>query len=966
MKISYTFLFVIISFITGSVKAQFSGLYAPANWGTVAVNSDGQTNTGGAPGNIIMTSGDNQSGLPGTNDFSITVPFTGVISFDWSYSTVDGPFYDYPQFGVNSNFSTVNGFSSNGGLTQSGSQPCIPVNQGDVFRFRMYTVDNIVGPGTCTFSSFSFSNPNLTVTPVNPSVCPGGTVALTASGGSNYSWSGGISNGVPFTPSASAIYTVSSGTGSCVTTKTVFLTYNPPLSITGPASNICANSTATLIASGGTTYSWSTGATGPSIVVSPGVNTTYTVSGTSNAGCNTQGVKTVTVDYTPTVTAVSSNTTNGSCPNTPLTLNGQGATTYTWSGGVTNGVAFSPSVSNTYIVTGSNSCGTATAAISVSIHPIPPITASVNNPTVCSGSNVILNGGGGVSYTWTPAVPNNIAFAPSTTFNYTVSGTSALGCTASAVQGVTVINTPSVTPVVTPTAICFGSTATLSAVGATGYTWTPGNNPNTPSITVSPPIPTTYTLVRTNGPCAFTSTVNLVVNPLPLVNASATPSQICSGTGVNVVIVGPVTQTVFPPGFTASNFTVYPNTSITYTVVGSNSNCTATALIPIIVNTSPVISISSSTNVICQGQSVSLSASGNASSYTWQPINSSNLNETITPPTTTIVTLTGINATGCTSTVSQLIVVNPVPDMTISSDIPFACEGQAAVLSIANPSNNVAYAWSTGAASTSIQVNPLVTTTYFASGTNTNTGCQNSNSYTLSVFISTFSVNSPTAICKGSTATLTASGPATSYSWSANGGVVSPTVAVMPLNNITYYVTGTNGSCSSTRTVPIIVNPLPNVTASVAKSTICRFEVSTITGNGALTYSWNTGATSQVLTSTLNITTTYTLTGTDNNGCSKTATVTQFVATCIGVEEQGVKEAGIKVYPNPNNGHFMISGDMNMRLSVVNTLGQQVFTIIFNGVGVQEVNMAELPNGIYFIIGEASPSRLNQKIVIEK
>ncbi|MES2680350.1 MAG: hypothetical protein V4635_10715, partial [Bacteroidota bacterium] len=847
MNINYKRLIILFLLFAGTLDAQFSGLYAPANWGTVAVNSDGQTNAAGAPTSISMTSGDNFSGLPGTNDYTISVPVTGLLTFSWTYSTVDGPFYDYPQFGVNGNISVVNGFNMGGNTTQSGSQPCIPVNQGDIFRFRMYTSDNVVGPATCVFSNFAFSTPNLTITPANPSVCPGGTISLTASGGSNYSWSGGISNGVPFTPTGSGTYTVSTGTGSCITTKTVFVTYNPPLSITGPSSNICSNSSATLIANGGTTYSWSTGQVSPSIIVNPSNITTYTVFGISNAGCNTQGVKTVTVDYTPTVTAISSNTTNGSCPNSPLTLTGQGATTYSWTGGVTNIVPFTPTISNTYVVTGSNACGSATAAISVSIHPIPLITASVNNPTVCSGSSVILNGGGGISYTWTPGVPNNVAFIPGSTFNYTVKGTSALGCTASAVQGITVLITPTLAPVATPTAICFGSTATLSASGATGYTWTPGSNPNTPTIAVSPPIPTTYTVTRTNGPCASTSTVNLVVYPLPLVNASATPSQICSGTGVNIVVVGPVTQTVFPPGFTAANFTVYPNNSVTYTVVGSNGNCTLSAIVPIVVNPSPLISITSSTNTVCEGQSISLTANGTGPlTYTWQPMNSNNLTEVVTPLTTTIITLSATNSFSCVSTVNQLLIVNPTPNMSLNSSIPFACEGQGATIAVTNPSNNIIYTWNTGSVGTSIQVNPIVTTTYFASGTNTQTGCQNSNSLTLSVFISTFSVVSPTAICKGTTATLTASGPATSYTWTVPGAVVAPSVAVTPLNNVTYYVTGSNGSCSSTQTLPIIVNPLPNVTASVAKSQICKFEIATITGNGATTYSWNTGAATQV------------------------------------------------------------------------------------------------------------------------
>ena len=236
-----------------------------------------------------------------------------------------------------------------------------------------------------------------------------------------------------------------------------------------------------------------------------------------------------------------------------------------------------------------------------------------------------------------------------------------------------------------------------------------------------------------------------------------------------------------------------------------------------------------------------------------------------------------------------------------------------------------------------------MTTNYFVTGTNTITeGCTNTNTIVLSVFISSFVVTSPTAICNGGTATLIASGPATSYSWNVNGGVFSPTITVSPVITTTYYVTGTTGSCNSTTSVPVIVNPIPNVTALAAKSTICRFEVSTITGNGATSYSWNTGASTPTISFTLSLTTTYTLTGTDVNGCAKTVSVTQFVATCIGIEDHSFdNNAGLIVYPNPNNGNFTISSDVNISLSIVNALGQVVSTIDLSDVHKKEITVSQ-------------------------
>src|SRR4051812_30439305 len=98
MKRIYFSFLAVVTMLFG--QAQFSGSYAPANWGTTAVNSDGLTYTTGAPASIYMSSGNNSSGNPGTNDFTISVPATGFITFSWSYSTPDGAPYDYPAYAV--------------------------------------------------------------------------------------------------------------------------------------------------------------------------------------------------------------------------------------------------------------------------------------------------------------------------------------------------------------------------------------------------------------------------------------------------------------------------------------------------------------------------------------------------------------------------------------------------------------------------------------------------------------------------------------------------------------------------------------------------------------------------------------------------------------------------------------------------------------------------------------------------
>jgi hypothetical protein len=268
-------------------------------------------------------------------------------------------------------------------------------------------------------------------------------------------------------------------------------------------------------------------------------------------------------------------------------------------------------------------------------------------------------------------------------------------------------------------------------------------------------------------------------------------------------------------------------------------------------------------------------------------------------------------------------------------------------------------------------VSPTITTNYFVTGVNSTNGCSSTNTIVLPVYIATFVVTSPTAICKGNAGTLTANGLATSYSWITNTGLsignnVS-SVTVSPTSSTIYSVTGSNGSCSTTQSLNLVVNPIPLVTLQTAKSYICAFEVSTIVAGGANSYSWNTGATTPSISFNLNLTTSYTVTGTDLNGCAKTVTITQFVATCKGINEwQSNGDDAISVYPNPNNGSFTVSSEQNISLQIVNALGQLVGTLDLSKENKKEVNVSHLPNGIYFITGQNQNLKVNKKIIVEK
>lgn len=755
-----------------------------------------------------------------------------------------------------------------------------------------------------------------------------------------------------------------------------YFTNGSGVSVAPSATTVCNGSPANLIASGVVSYTWSNGAQTSSISVSPNASTNYTVQGTNALGCISSSVITVTVDGAiPNLNII--NTTSMICAGKSATLTATGASTYTWSGPVpvTNGVGFTPAATGSYTIAGANSCGTSTAVASVTVNPLPNITASANNPTVCYGSQVVLTGtGSAIGYTWTGGVSNNSAFIPPVGTNtYVVTGSSANNCTNTAVVTVTVFQTPTITPVATPTAICVGKTATVSAVGSiNGYTWTTVPPVYTSTMAVAPVVTTTYSVIRANSVCSATATVVVVVNPLPnLLVGAPNPSVICAGTCATLTGQGAITYTWYPGGFQGGVTTVCPNSSTEYTVVASNSNCTTSATSSLTILPNPVLSIQASTTTVCAGSPVSMTVSG-ASTYTWgSPVPAPQQNQSVitgNPLIATLYAVSGTSSLGCTGTSNQVILVNASTNVTASVVNPngFICAGGIGTLT-ANGILPVNYAWSHGPTVSTTTVNPSSTTAYTVTGTNPNTGCQSVSSVTLSVYISTFVVSSPTAICKGNTATLSVAGAANNYSWSAGSPNNNDSIFVSPPNSTIYYVSGFTGSCSTTQTINLVVNPIPPVSAVAQKITICRFEPAVLSGSGATSYSWagGTGATTPNYTVFPQITTTYTLTGTDANGCSKTIQVTQLVATCIGIEEHDNLAGLFNIYPNPNRGEFTIEAETAVNITIISGLGQVIKAFSLSQKE-NKIHITSLAEGVYFIKLEKDGNVAIKKVVVEK
>jgi hypothetical protein len=758
---------------------------------------------------------------------------------------------------------------------------------------------------------------------------------------------------------------------SCSATQTTIVSPST-ISVVGNNS-VCVGTTSSLTATGNNTYTWTassgTISNSNSITVTPSVNTTYSVAGTNTFGCIASSAITVTVDLSPTVTAISSSTGSGVCPGKTLTLNGAGATSYAWTGGITNGVPFSINSSTNFVVTGSNACGSNTAAVSVSIHPTPTVSTVASSASLCSGQSATMVASGTPSFTWFPFGGNNpqLVVSPVVNSTYTVVGTSALGCTNQAVTNISVVTTPVLAPVLSSSLICTGKSATITASGATNYSWSTG--PTTSSIVVSPTVTTTYTVTKSNANCVDVKTITLIVNALPTVFAIGGPTLICSMQSTTLNAGGGSTYSWSPFGGNSSQAVVSPSVTTDFVVSASDGTCINTATVPITVNPLPTITIVSTASAICLNQSASMTVVG-TDTYSWtNPGTLGTATSVVVSPTTTILyNVVGTNTvTGCSSDAQQIMLVHPLPSMTVAATKTLVCVAGPSTLTVKGNTNTLTYNWSTGPTTTNTIVNPTVTTVYSVTGTNTVTTCQSTSMVAVNVFQPTFATNSPTSTCLGGTISLIASG-ASSYTWQTNPPQPFSSILVSP-QTATYYVvaatstTVNNLKCDSQDTVFVSIYLNPTITAVPSRTAICKNETVDLIGGGGVTYTWSTFQVGDTVNVKPLSQTNYTVTGTDQNGCKSTATVQVKVSTCVGIGENDAVNL-ISVYPNPNKGEFTIESASNIDLILVNELGQLIREIPITGENKRKVLISGIANGIYFLKGTNGSENVNQKIII--
>ncbi len=813
---------------------------SPVSIGTLTSTSAGTiaatipSNTAGGSGYLIRVVSSNPVVTGSSNGNNIVI--SGQVAAGNSITTASTSFCANIPITFNTSAitnATTYTWSATGGAVVSSGQGTLSAVIVFPNTISTSTVSVFGSNANCTGTSSTLVVTIMT-TPSAPTAnsatgCSGNPINLTgAPAGGTFSVPNPYSGG-----STSFTYTVTNPNGCNATSSPASITVNtsPTISISG-TSTICAGSSTTLTASGASSYVWTGGPSTASYNVNPSSSTTYTVTGTAANGCTGSASRLVTVNQLPVVTA---NNVSG-CAGSSIALSGSPAGG-TWS--VANPYS-GASTTYTHTFTDANGCTNTSSSASITVNPLPTVTA--NNVSGCTGSSIALSGSpaGG---TWSVANPYTGA---STAYTHTF--TDANGCTnTSSAASITVNPLPTVSfsglsasyAVNASSSVLTGSPAggTFSGPGISGNTFSPS------AAGVGGPYTITYSYTDANG-CSNTSSQQTTVTSgctVPgtpgTISVTGGAAKVCPGdvrtytvgaiagaTSYNwitpagsVITAGAGTRSIsvtFNSGFTAAG---------TISVTANNScGASGTRSLTVNRNTLGTPSVIAGTTSACSntienfsvtnvaGVLYSWSAPANAAVNGGQGTNavSVSFNSSWTSGT---LSVTASNGCGVSAARTKALVSVPATPGTISGTANGVCSLTVAY-SIAAVANATGYNWSCsvpGAVVTPSGTSATVQYPSFVSGTVTVTafnGCGNSIARTLAVKgipATPASVTGPATVCanqSGVAYSTPAVATSNTYTWSVPAGSTisdGSTTAAVTLtttsNAVTVNFGGTSG-----------------------------------------------------------------------------------------------------------------------------------------------------------------------------
>jgi hypothetical protein len=597
---------------------------------------------------------------------------------------------------ISSNGSTAFCQGNNVVLTSSNTNNVVWSNNATtasitVSQAGTFTVTASNASGNCPVTSAPVSVvvnalPVVNVSPVGPiSICAGQSQVLTANTVFGNTWNVANQNGSSLTVNSAGSYSVThTDANGCVgTSNAVAVSITPTVSSDFSYSsatfcNLGANPVPTVVNSGGTFTSTPAGlnfvsASTGEINLASSTNGTYVITYTTSGTCPDASSITVNINSGADATFSYANTSYCKNATNPSPVYPVGASAGNYSAtpaglvfvntntGVVNLAA---STAGTYTVTNtitsSGSCPSSTGTFTLTIEDISTPVISTSGPVVfCEGDNVVLTSSVANNILWSDNVTSTASLTATQTGTYSVTATSTSGnCTATSAPINVTANPLPGAPVLSQTGtvtICGNQSVTISTLDNSNVTWLP-NNVFANSITVN--TAGTYSAVVTNSnSCSNSSSVDVVVNPLPTapVVSAGGPTTICANS--QVVLTSSIsTGILWSTGATTPTITV--NASGNYSVtVTDNSNCSGTSnVVNVVVNplpTAPVVTPAGPV-ILCPDAEADLTANLN-NGITWSPTAETTPSIIVDSEGFYSATFTDNNGCSATSNVVQVI-----------------------------------------------------------------------------------------------------------------------------------------------------------------------------------------------------------------------------------------------------------------------------------------------------------------------
>lgn len=274
---------------------------------------------------------------------------------------------------------------------------------------------------------------------------------------------------------------------------------------------VCNGKTVTLTAPSSASYSWSTGETTQSITVNTPGN--FSVSVNQGGACNSISQSLAVTAISDPQTSISGN--NSFCSGDSIQLSASGLYKFLWSDGSTT-ANINVIQGGIYQVTATDKWGcSATRNVSITENPlpVPVITAGSNDLTLTPSIKLTANGA--TAYVWQPGGSTGATLTVTTPGAYTVSATSAAGCTGTS-QPFNVIKSSYVNiDDAAPANLCSGQTLLITATGATNYLWSPGGE-TTASIQVNAPGKYIVKAIDASGNVINSDSIQVQLFPTPM------------------------------------------------------------------------------------------------------------------------------------------------------------------------------------------------------------------------------------------------------------------------------------------------------------------------------------------------------------------------------------------------------------------------------------------------------------------